>query len=80
MKFQRKPEPVEAQFEAEQFFVDSDIVDWPPGVFVHEGRHGIYTMSGFRHVNNGDWIITNPAGDLRVTTKDEFEDLYEAVE
>ena len=63
--------------EAEQF--DKDAETLLGGMFARLGRWGIYTMGGFRHVNDGDWIITNPDGDKFVCAKDKFEETYEAV-
>ncbi len=78
MRFRKKPD--EREIDAVQFSSEDEEADWPTGVFIHEGRHGIYTLAGFRHVNNNDWVITKPAGDLIVLTKEEFEKLYEVVE
>ena len=63
--------------EAEQFNAEAEA--WPDGVFVFKGRTGIYTMDGFRHVNDYDWIITNPDGDKCVCKADAFEQTYETV-
>ena len=73
MKCRKKQEEV---LEAEQF---DEGRDWPAGVFLHEGRHGIYTMQGFRHVNQDDWIITGPKGDKFPCNPKLFEQTYEQV-
>ena len=73
MRFRKKSIVV----DVEQFDPDGQR---PDGVFEHKGRWGIYTMSGFRHVNTGDWIITNPDGDKSVFGTEEFDKLYESAE
>lgn len=73
MKFRKKQEVIEAEkFEVEK-------TPWPDGVVLHAGRHGVFTLSGFLHIADGDWVITNPDGDKRPHTGELFEEIYEAV-